>query len=57
MRRSRGVIALLETIFLGFVLIAAAQGGPGPDLGKRWTSAAPLVGSQVVTPLLGKRWS
>ena len=57
MRRSRGVVALLGSALLGIALIAAAQPGQGPDLGKRWTSAAPLVGSRMVAPLLGKRWS
>jgi hypothetical protein len=58
MRRARGVLALLCSAFLGLVLVAAAQPGArhAPDLGKRWTAAAPAANAGTPAPLLGKRW-
>jgi len=57
MRRGPGAAALLRSLVLGLVLIAAAQPGQGrsPDLGKRW-AAHPVAAAHLVTPLLGKRW-
>jgi len=59
MRRARGVLALLSSVLLGLVLVAAGQPGSGraPDLGKRWVSPAPPGAAHLPTPLLGKRWS
>ena len=57
MRRAPGAAALLRSVVLGLILVAAAQPGQGrsPDLGKRW-AAQPVAAAHLVTPLLGKRW-
>ncbi len=58
MRRARGVLALLSSVLLGLVLIAAAQPGAvhAPDVGKRWAVAARPGDAGVPAPLVGKRW-
>jgi hypothetical protein len=59
MRRARGVVALLSSVLLGLVLIAAAQPGPvhAPDVGKGWAAAARPGDAGVPAPLVAKRWS
>ena len=56
MRRARGVLALSGSVFLGLVLVAAAQPGAGgaPDVGKSWAAAAQAGAGHA--PLLPKRW-
>jgi hypothetical protein len=58
MRRARGVLALLRSVLLGLILVAAAQPGAvhAPYLGKRWAAAAPPGDARIPAPLLGKRW-
>ena len=57
MRRSWGVLALLRSVLLGLVLVAAAQPGAShaQDLGKRWAAAARPGASHAQD--LGKRWA
>ncbi len=58
MRCLPGAAALLRSIVLGVVLVAAAQSGasPSPDPGGRRAAAPSPTAAHVVTPLLGKRW-
>jgi len=58
MRRARGELALLRSVLLGLVLIAAVPPGSGhaPDLGKHWAAAAPPGAAHVPVPLVAKRW-
>ena len=58
MRHSRGVVALICSVLLGLVLIAAARPDPGrgSDAGGRRAGAASLVAAIDTAPDLGKRW-
>ena len=58
MRRARGVVALLSSVLLGLVLIAAAQPGAvhASDVGKGWAAAARPGDAGVRAPLVAKRW-
>ncbi len=58
MRHSRGVVALVCSVLLGLVLIAAATPDPGrgSGVGERSVGTAPLVALIDTAPGVGKRW-
>jgi hypothetical protein len=58
MRCLPGAAALLRSIVLGVVLVAAARPGTGPSLdpGGRPAAAPSPAAAHVMAPLLGKRW-
>jgi hypothetical protein len=58
MRHAPGAAALIRSVLLGLVLVAAAQPGPGraPDPGTHWAGDSATT-AHVVRPLLGKRWA
>ena len=58
MRCPQGIAALIRSIVLGAVLVAAAQPGTGPASepgGSRIAAPSPAA-AHVPIPLLGKRW-
>ena len=59
MRHTRGVVALITAVFLGWVLVTSAQPAAGdqPYPGPQGTTAAPLGRVPVPQPLVAKRWS
>jgi hypothetical protein len=58
MRCHPGAAALLRSIVLGVVLVAAAQPGTGSSQnpGGRPAAAPSPAAAHVLAPLLGKRW-
>lgn len=59
MRHARGVVALVTSLLLGWVLVTSAQTAAGdkPYPGLQGTTAAPLGRVPVPQPLVAKRWS
>ncbi len=58
MSRARGILALIRSVFLGLVLVAAVQPGAegGPDARANWAAPSPPTAALGATPFLGKRW-
>jgi hypothetical protein len=58
MRHARGIVALISSALLGYVLVAGAGPAPGAnsDAGQGRAAAAPSHQTAGPGPLVAKRW-